>query len=66
MGAVCLTHLDLGVAAVVGLQRQHGALTVGDKAVVVVVAEQRELGAWVGRTRRTIRRMTRPLRPNGR
>ena len=58
--------LDLGVAAVVGLQRQRVPVAVGDEAVVVVVAEQRELGAWVGRTRRTTSRMTRPLRPNGR
>jgi hypothetical protein len=39
---------DLGVAAVVGLQLQRGALTVGDEWVVVVVAEQGELGAWGG------------------
>src|SRR4029453_11117773 len=39
---------DLGVATMVGLQHQHGAVAVGDKAVVVVVAEQRELGAGGG------------------
>src|SRR5829696_2937932 len=35
-------------------------------AAVVVVAKQCEWEPGVGRTRRTIRRMTRPLRPNGR
>jgi hypothetical protein len=58
--------LDLGVAAVFGLQLQGAAVAVGDERVVVVVAEQGKLGAGVGRTRRTIKRVTRPLRPNGR
>src|SRR4029453_11176053 len=39
---------DLGVATVVGLQPQGVSLAVGDKAVVVVVAEQRELRAGGG------------------
>jgi hypothetical protein len=40
---------DLGVGGGGRLQLQRGALTVGDEPVVVVIAEQDELGAWVGR-----------------
>src|SRR6266545_1858233 len=40
--------LDLRVAAVVGLQRKGVPVAVGDKAVVVVVAEQRQLGSRGG------------------
>ena len=37
--------LDLGVPAVVGLEREHVTLAVGDERVVVVQGEERELGA---------------------
>ena len=36
---------DLGVAAVVGLQVQSVALTVGDEGVIAVGGEQGQLGA---------------------
>ena len=36
--------LDLGVAAMVGLEIQGVALTVGDEGVVAVVGKQRQLG----------------------
>ena len=37
--------LDLGVAAMVGLQLQGFPLPVGDEAVIAVAGEQRQLGA---------------------
>ena len=40
--------LDLGVAAVVGLQLQGAAVAVGDERVLVVVAKQGELRAGGG------------------
>ena len=40
--------LDLGVAAMVGLESQGVALPVGDAAVIAVVGEQRQLGAGRG------------------
>ena len=40
--------LDLGVAAVVGLQFQGIPLPVGDEGVIAVVGKQRQLGAWGG------------------
>ena len=41
--------LDLGVAAMVGLQIQGVALTVGDEGVIAIVGEERQLRsrAWV-------------------
>jgi hypothetical protein len=39
---------DLGVAAVIGLKLEGGAVAVGDERVVVIVAEQRELAARGG------------------
>ena len=36
--------LDLGMAAVVGLQFQSVALPVGDAGVIAVVGKQRQLG----------------------
>jgi hypothetical protein len=58
--------LDLGVAAVVGLQLQGAAGPVGDERVIVIGAEQGQLAARVGRTRRTINRVGVPFFPNGR
>ena len=40
--------LDLGVAAVVGLESQGVALPSGDEGVIAVVGEQRQLGAGRG------------------
>ena len=40
--------LDLGVAAMVGLQVQRVAVTVGDEGVVAVIGKQRQLGAGRG------------------
>ena len=40
--------LDLGVAAVVGLQIQGVAVAVGDEGVIAVAGEQRQLGAGRG------------------
>ena len=40
--------LDLGVAAMIGLQLQGIALSVGDESVIAVVGEQRQLGAGGG------------------
>ena len=40
--------LDLGVAAMVGLEVQGVPLTVGDESVIAVVGEQRQLGAGRG------------------
>ena len=40
--------LDLGVAAMVGLQIQRVALTVGDEGVIAVVGKQGKLGAGRG------------------
>ena len=37
--------LDLGVAAMVGLQLQGVALAVGDEGVIAVVGEEGQLGA---------------------
>ena len=37
--------LDLGVAAMVGLQIQGVALPFGDEGVIAIVGEQRQLGA---------------------
>jgi hypothetical protein len=37
--------LDLGVAAVIGLEAEHLAIAVGDEGVVVVEDEQGELAA---------------------
>jgi len=44
-GAVCLTHLDHGVAAVVDVQGDGGAGAVGDEGVVAPVRPQRRLRA---------------------
>ena len=40
--------LDLGVAAMVGLQRQGISIPVGDESVIAVVGEQRQLGTGRG------------------
>ena len=40
--------LDLGVAAMVGLQFQGISIPVGDEGVIAVVGEQRQLGAGRG------------------
>ena len=48
--------LDLGVAAMVGLQFQGVPVPVGDKAVIAVVDEEGQLGPGVGLTRRTMSR----------
>ena len=40
--------LDLGVAAMVGLQFQGVALPVGDEGVIAVVRKQRQLGTGRG------------------
>ncbi len=58
--------LDLGVATMVGLKLQGAAGPVGDERVVVVVGEQASCEPGVGRTRRTINRVSVPLFPNGR
>ena len=48
--------LDLGVAAMVGLQFPSSALPVGDEAVIAVGGEEGQLGVGAGCTRRTMRR----------
>ena len=48
--------LDLGVAAMGGLQFQSVAVSVGDESVVAAVGKQRQLGAGRGFTRRTMSR----------
>ena len=40
--------LDLGVAAVIGFELDGAALAVGDKGVVVVSGQQRQLGTGGG------------------
>ena len=48
--------LDLGVAAMVGLQFQGFPVPVGDEAVIAVADEEDQLGPGVGFTRRTMSR----------
>ena len=48
--------LDLGVAAMVGLQFQGFPVPVGDEAVIAVAGEEGQLGTGVGFTRRTMSR----------
>ncbi len=40
--------LDLGVASMVGLQLQGIPVPVGDEAVIAVVDQEGQLGAWGG------------------
>jgi hypothetical protein len=48
--------LDHGVPPVLGLDLDQRQVPVGDEGVVVPGGEQRQLGARVGRTRRTTNR----------
>ena len=54
--AVAYGVLDLGVAAMIGLQFQGLPIAVGDEAVIAVSGEEGELGPGVGFTRRTMSR----------
>ena len=48
--------LDLGVAAMVGLQFEHLPVPVGDEAVIAVFGEEGQLGTGRGLYRRTMSR----------
>ena len=48
--------LDLGVAAMVGLQCQGLSIPTGDESVIAVVGEEGQLEPGVGFTRRTMSR----------